>query len=197
MIGQDGCCDVATSMSRQGTDPDVHIPIYGPFFLHILAGVKTNFLASHLTEFNAIRHLAQTCGAVAASVNLIQMDMLTLLGVLLIFTPSTGMNVFVKNNVPDLTEMAEDISDAIVKLTPLALGAEQMNDAMFDQTELVNKALAWLIDTLIERLDDDMGTSGINLHTWDELPDYYNYVKGCGDMQRMAEYRQMMGSIIL
>lgn len=197
MIGVNGCGDVASSLQMQGTEPDVQIPIYGPFFLHLLAGEKTNFLASHITEFNAIRQMAVTCGAVAAAVNVIQMDMLTLLGVLLIYTPNTGMNAFVKNNVPDLLDLAEDISQAIIELTPLAIGADKMNSMMFNQTEMVSQALDWLINTLIDRLDDDMATNGIHLHRWDELPDYYNYVKGSGEMKEMAQYRQMMDAPVL
>ena len=197
MIGVDGCNDVATSLAKQGTDVDISIPIYGPFFLHLLAGKKTNFLTSHISEFNAVRQMAATCGAVAAAVNLLEADMLTLLGVLMIYTPNTGMNVFVKNNIPDLLDLTEELAKAVVSLTPLAVGADHMTNMTFAQTEVLSKALDWLINLLIERLDEDMATNGINLRTWNELPDYYNYLKESGEMEQMARYREMIQAAIL
>lgn len=197
MIGINGCGDVASSLQAQGTEPNISIPVYGPFFLHLLAGEKTNFLASHISEFNAIRQLAMSCGAVAAAINVLEMDLLTLIGVVMIYTPNTGMNMFVKNNIPDLVNLAEDISDALISLTPFGANPDILNNKMVNKIEIVSQALDWLINTLISRLEGDMGENGINLHRWDALPDYYNYIKQSGEMQEMAKYREMMGAPIL
>lgn len=197
MIGLDGCNDVATSMVMQGTDPDISIPVYGPFFCHLLAGERTNFLASNLPEFNAIRKLAINCGAVAASINLLEADILTLAGVLMIFTPNTGMNVFVKNNTPELVNLAEDLIEALIRLTPFADSAHMIAKSNIGGIELASKALEWLIELFIDKLNCDMENMKINLHNWDEIPEYYNYVINSGEMNRMAYYRNMMNAVIL
>lgn len=67
MVGTDGCSDVATSLVMQGVEPEISIPIYDIFFLKLMPGQKSTFLAESIPEFNAIRQLSVHCGAVAAS----------------------------------------------------------------------------------------------------------------------------------
>ena len=105
MIGTDGCMDVASSLGIQGIDPamqEISIPIYGPFFMKILIGQDSGFICDSIPEFTVVRQLNQNCGTVAIALNLMEMDILTLVGALLAFTPNTAMNCFLKLSAVDL-----------------------------------------------------------------------------------------------
>ena len=199
MIGTDGCMDVASSLGMQGVDQamqDISIPIYGPFFMKVLMGQDCGFICSTIQEFTAIRQLNQNCGTVAITLNLLEMDVLTLVGSLLTFTPDTGMNCFLKLSAIDLVNLSADMLNMIVDQTgvPLPPGVA---DGLVDITDVASDIIQSAFDILISSLNDDLDSNGITLREWNELPDFYYTVKESGEMQEMRAYRQSVGACIL
>lgn len=199
MIGTDGCMDVASSLGMQGVDQamqDISIPIYGPFFMKVLMGQDCGFICSTIQEFTAIRQLNKNCGTVAITLNLLEMDALTLVGSLLTFTPDTGMNCFLKLSAIDLVNLSADILNMIVDQTgvPLPPGVA---DGLVDITDVASDIIQSAFDILISSLNDDLDSNGITLREWNELPDFYYTVKESGEMQEMRAYRQSVGACIL
>lgn len=199
MIGTDGCMDVASSLGMQGVDQamqDISIPIYGPFFMKVLMGQDCGFICSSIQEFTAVRQLNQNCGTVAITLNLLEMDVLTLVGSLLTFTPDTGMNCFLKLSAIDLVNLSADMLNTIVDQTgvPLPPGVA---DGLVNITDVASDIIQSAFDTLISSLNNDLDNNGITLREWDELPDFYYTVKESGEMQEMRAYRQSVGACIL
>lgn len=199
MIGTDGCMDVASSLGMQGVDQtmqDISIPIYGPFFMKVLMGQDCGFICSTIQEFTAVRQLNQNCGTVAITLNLLEMDALTLVGSLLTFTPDTGMNCFLKLSAIDLVNLSADMLSMIVDQTgvPLPPGVA---DGLVDITDVASDIIQSAFDILISSLNDDLDNNGITLREWNELPDFYYTVKESGEMQEMRAYRQSVGACIL
>ena len=199
MIGTDGCMDVASSLGMQGVDQamqDISIPIYGPFFMKVLMGQDCGFICSTIQEFTAVRQLNQNCGTVAITLNLLEMDALTLVGSLLTFTPDTGMNCFLKLSAIDLVNLSADMLNMIVDQTgvPLPPGVA---DGLVDITDVASDIIQSAFDILISSLNDDLDSNGITLREWNELPDFYYTVKESGEMQEMRAYRQSVGACIL
>lgn len=199
MIGTDGCMDVASSLGMQGVDKamqDISIPIYGPFFMKVLMGQDCGFICSTIQEFTAVRQLNQNCGTVAITLNLLEMDALTLVGSLLTFTPDTGMNCFLKLSAIDLANLSADILNMIVDQTgvPLPPGVA---DGLVDITDVASDIIQSAFDILISSLNDDLDSNGITLREWNELPDFYYTVRESGEMQEMRAYRQSVGACIL
>lgn len=199
MIGTDGCMDVASSLGMQGVDQtmqDISIPIYGPFFMKVLMGQDCGFICSTIQEFTAVRQLNQNCGTVAITLNLLEMDVLTLVGSLLTFTPDTGMNCFLKLSAIDLVNLSADMLSMIVDQTgvPLPPGVA---DGLVNITDVASDIIQSAFDILISSLNDDLDSNGITLREWNELPDFYYTVKESGEMQEMRAYRQSVGACIL
>lgn len=199
MIGTDGCMDVASSLGMQGVDQamqDISIPIYGPFFMKVLMGQDCGFICSTIQEFTAVRQLNQNCGTVAITLNLLEMDVLTLVGSLLTFTPDTGMNCFLKLSAIDLVNLSADMLNMIVDQTgvPLPPGVA---DGLVDITDVASDIIQSAFDILIASLNDDLDSNGITLREWNELPEFYYTVKESGEMQEMRAYRQSVGACIL
>lgn len=198
MIGTDGCMDVASSMGMQGIDPsmvDISIPIYGPFFMKVLIGQDSGFICDSIPEFTALRQLNQNCGTVTVTLNLMEMDILTLVGALLTFTPDTGMNCFLKLSAVDLANMSAELLSSIAGATGIPL-PPGVTDGLVDITEVAGDILQAVFDMLIELLNNDFEQKGIELREWVELPDFYNMVKESGEMQEMRMYRQQMGAFV-
>ena len=191
MIGTNGCSDVATSLQMQGTESDISIPIYEIFYLHILPAEHSNFMASSIPEANAIRQLAISCGGVSCTINLLDMDILTLAGVLCIFTPDTGMNVFFKDNIPDLANMTEEIVGTLAEMVGIPVQAGNVT------MDIAVKAIDMLFNKLVDSMEQNLGNCGINLKRWEELPEYYEYLKNSGEMQEMHSYRDIVGAAIM
>ena len=198
MIGTDGCMDVASSLGIQGIDPamqEISIPIYGPFFMKILIGQDSGFICDSIPEFTVVRQLNQNCGTVAIALNLMEMDILTLVGALLTFTPNTGMNCFLKLSAVDLLNMTPDI----VKMIANAAGIP-IPDGVLNTTETVLDFAGELLDKLFEMLmdylDANLGSEGINLQEWDSLVDFYNDVLESGEMAQMRMYREQVGAFL-
>ena len=189
MIGQDGCSDVASSLAMQGCVVDIHIPIYEIFYLDIMFGDKCGFLASHLNEFTALRKLATDCGAVTVTINVLDLQILTLLGAVCIFTPNTGMSLFLKECITDLTSLTEDIAEQVVSLSGLPL-----NGLM--STDLLEDAIHVLFDKLVDLISDSCAVNGINVYHWEQLPEFYNEISMSGEMQEMHNFRAMVGAAV-
>lgn len=199
MIGTDGCMDVASSLGMQGVDQamqDISIPIYGPFFMKVLMGQDCGFICSTIQEFTAVRQLNQNCGTVAITLNLLEMDALTLVGSLLTFTPDTGMNCFLKLSAIDLVNLSADMLNMIVDQTGVSL-PPGVTDGLVDITDVASDIIQSAFDILISSLNDDLDSNGITLREWNELPDFYYTVKESGEMQEMRAYRQSVGACIL
>lgn len=198
MIGTDGCMDVATSMGMQGIDPsmaEISVPIYPPFYMKVLLGQNCGFICDTIPEYTAIKQLNESCGTVALSINLIEMDLLTLLGVLLTFTPSTGMNCFLKLSAIDLVNISVDLIPVIANATgiPLPPGFEE---GVVTSTDVIEDLLQKVFDMLIDVISKDMETKGITLRDWDELPEFYNMLRESEEMQEMRMFRQQMGAFL-
>ena len=199
MIGTDGCMDVASSLGMQGVDQamqDISIPIYGPFFMKVLMGQDCGFICSTIQEFTAVRQLNQNCGTVAITLNLLEMDVLTLVGSLLTFTPDTGMNCFLKLSAIDLVNLSADMLNMVVDQTGVSL-PPGVADGLVDITDVASDIIQSAFDILISSLNDDLDSNGITLREWNELPDFYYTVKESGEMQEMRAYRQSVGACIL
>lgn len=185
MVGVDGCSDVATSLAMQGTNQEISIPIFEIFYLKILPSANSQFIAGSIAEANVLRQLAGCCGGVSCTLNLLDMDILTLAGVLCICTPSTGMNVFFKDNIPDLADLAEDVIAQLAQMAgiPVNIGIGGVG------MDIAVQAIDFLFNKLVDCLENNLGSTGIAFRNWDELPDFYDTVCGTGDLGRMKQYR--------
>ena len=198
MIGTNGCMDVASSMGLQGIDPsmmDISIPVYGPFFMKVLMGQDCGFICESIPEFTAIRQLNQNCGTVTVTLNLLEMDVLTLVGALLTFTPDTGMNCFLKLSAIDLANMSAELLSSVASATGIPM-PPGVTDGLVDITEVAGDILQAVFNMLIELLNDDFERKGITLREWEELPDFYNMIRESGEMQEMRMYRQEVGAFM-
>ena len=183
------CVDVATGLGMQGINQEISIPVYEVFYIKIMPVEKARVLCSSIPEFTALRNLSSHCGAVAITINIGDIDFLTLMGAMCIFTPGTGFNIFFKNNIVDLVNATEDIVEMLLSLSGLNidLGMSTMN------IDIAAHALQILTDKLIEQLHDDFCDKGINVVDWSELPNLYNELKRTNEMNEMYRYRQANG----
>ena len=199
MIGQNGCMDVATSLGMQGIDnsmPEISIPIYGPFFLKILIGQNSAFICDNLQQVSALQHLNQSCGTVAVTINLCEMDILTLVGGVLTFTPNTGMNCFLRLCAVDIVNIAQDLLPILAEAAGIPI-PDGLLDGVGNYEEFLTEVLQKLFDILVEHIDNDMGSNGINVRELDELWNFFMEVKESGEMIEMQQYRSAMGAFIL
>lgn len=198
MIGTNGCMDVASSLGMQGIDSamqEINIPIYPPFNMKILIGQDCGFVCDSIQEFTVIKNLNENCGTVTITLNLLEMDILTLVGALLTYTPNTGMNCFMKLSAIDLINMTPDIIQMIAKAAgiPIPDGALNGAEKMLD---FAGEILDKLFEMLVDYLDDSLGSKGINLQEWDNLADFYNEVLESGEMEQMRMYREQVGAFL-
>lgn len=192
MVGENGCADVATSLAMQGAETDISIPIYEVFYLKILFGEGASFLCNSIGEFNALRQLSTHCGAVAATINVLDQDFLTLAGIECVATPNYGMNVFFKLGGP-----AIDMIDSGMLSQLSGLAGIPLPDTAFDIGEVAAHLLGVLQNMLVDTLDDNLSSYGIEVHDWEELPAFYQELKASGEMAELSHYRAMMGGAIL
>ena len=186
MVDMDTCVDPATSLRNMGTDLDLNlsIPIYEIFYLKLLPGGDTGFLCDNIIEYNMLRKLCVQCGAVACCINLLDMDILTLFGLLCVCTPNTGFTVFYKNNVPAITEMTEEIAEQLCELAGIPY------DPNYGALDFANQALDFLINKCMENVNDDLQSKGINIMPWDDIPEFTEQVTQTGEAHRMYMYRK-------
>lgn len=191
-IANGTCSDVATSLVLQGCTPDIDIPIYGVLNLHIESGANAGKAASSVQEYNALRRLAISCGAVTASINIEGIPILTLANALLLFTPSCGMVVFLKALEIDESSIEMEMVSIILEAAGIPI-PEFIEQAVY----LVSDAITLVFNKMIEFIQEDLAEFGITLYPWEELPDYYNTLKESGEMNIMLQNRQMSGAATL
>lgn len=184
LIGINGCMDTATSLFLQGTVPDISIPIYEIFNLKVLSAQNSNFIADNMAEYNALRVLSESCGGVLITINVLNIDMLTLLEGLCIYTPSTGMSVFIKSRQIPVENIGFDILQNISNLLGVEIPSPDVINISF-----IENIIQELINRLINTLQSDLNYSGIALRSWDELEDFYTSINLCGDIKQMHMYR--------
>jgi hypothetical protein len=183
----------------QGVDPsmgDISIPVYGPVYLKILVGQDSGFICSSIQEFMALKQLNENCGTVAITLNLMEMDILTLVGSVLTFTPNTGMNFFMKLSAVDLLDVSSDVITMIADASGIPM-PEAVTSGLSDITEFAGDILQAVFDKLVDYLDDSLGSKGIAIREWEELPVFFNEVKASGEMAQMRQYRQQFGAMIM
>ena len=161
--------------------------------MKILIGQDCGFICGSIPEFAAVRQLNQNCGTVAVALNLMEMDILTLVGALLTFTPDTGMNCFLKLSAIDLANMSAELLSAIANATGIPL-PDGVTEGLVDIVEVAGEILQAVFDMLINVLSADLDEKGITLREWEELPDFYNTIRESGEMQEMRMYRQEIGA---
>lgn len=199
MIGQNGCMDVASSLGLQGIDssmPEISIPIYGPFFMKILMGQNAGFICSHIEEASALQQLSKNCGTVAVTLNICEMDILTLIGAVLSFTPNTGMNCFLNLTAVDLMNITADMVPLIAEAAGVPV-PDAIIDGLEDYEEFLTDILNGLFDMLVNKIDEDMSANGIAVHSFEDLFALYQEVKESGELMEMRRYREAIGAFVL
>lgn len=191
------CLDVATSMGLLGANTAMEIPIYEVFYLKIAAGESVQFLCSEEEEFYMIRQLAESCGAVACAVNIIGCDTLTIAGVMLISTPNTGMNLFIKLGEIVTGDISEQGMAIISEITHIPLPKVRMPGmGVGMNTKMLQQAIPVLMDELVENMNEELSEYGITVRQWEELPELYWTVRNTGEMANMHQHRQMFGGVV-
>lgn len=193
MVDMDTCVDPATSLRNMGTnlDLDVSIPIYEIFYLKILKGGDTGFLCDNIMEYNMLRKLCVQCGAISCCINLLDMDILTIFGIMCVCTPNTGMTVFYKNNVPALVDMTEEIAEQLADLAGIPF------DPNYGALELGSEILNVLIERCMEKVDEDLNDKGIQCLPWEKIPEFVETVTQSGEAHQMYMYRKRSNAQIL
>ena len=187
MIGQDGCIDVATSLAMQNIDIDVDIPIYEVFHLKILAGEESGEVCESADFYEIIRHLSEACGGVTFSINLIGLNLLTIAAAYCVFTPNTGMNVFIWFNKFMLDYADMESTQKILSLTNLPIS---MNNFL-QSGDAQQEAMQRIANRLIDSLNEDLQQFNITLRTSDEIYEYYNLLLETGELAEMQSLRDI------
>lgn len=180
--------DVASQLIGQGAEPDISIPIYGVFFLKLQTGEHCRELADDIRQYTEVRKLCRYCGAVCVKINVGDIDLLTLLGAMCVFTPRTGMHVFARLGGPAI----DALQDGDIQMLVEAAGIP-IPEGVFNMQEIAVQALQTLFDMLISLMQENLQQSNIALHTWDEFHEYYMEVLQSGEMKEMAKMRAMLG----
>lgn len=188
-----GIFDLQSALGSQGVNlqEGYSIPIYEIFYLKIAPKADAGILSASLEEYNVLSQLNRACGTICCTLNLFEMDLLTLLGAVCCYIPSSlqnaGMYVFVKDNIPDLVNITEDIAVQILNLSGLNiedLGGTTMN------LEIAAQALDIVIKMLISALDRDLSSKGIRVFQWQILANFLDELQASGDYQQMLAYRK-------
>lgn len=187
--GSEGVPDVATSLANQNVCGDISIPVFEGVYLKIIPNGNIGFLCSSLREAGILQNLGRVCGTVGIALNVLDIDLLTLMGCVCAYTPRSGAHVFFKNNIPDLTHLTEEVAGdlaglAAIPFDPIGVGPEFILD-------IANQALEILFNKLVGVLETDFSTCGINMHTWDELSEFYAELVNTGEMEWMRKVRRV------
>lgn len=183
-IMEGSATDVAQQLGIQGADINMSIPIYEIFFIKIQSGDDCRELAQNIREYQAIRKLCKCAGAVQLKLNVCDLDILTLMGLLCIYTPSTGMHVFAKLGGPALDMITEGEAQALIQAAGLPLP-----DFMRDLPAIAMQALDIVFNMAIDMLSNNLADYNINLHQWEDFADYFNQVQQSGELNQMARFR--------
>lgn len=197
MIGTNGCMDVASSLGLQGIDKSmgsICIPVYGPFFMKILIGQDCGFICNSIQEFTVVKQLSENCGTATITLNLLEMDILTLAGAVLSYTPNTGMNCFVKKSVVDIAQLTDDLLSTIVHDVGIHISPTSGVVSLLSMADGIIEAA---FNKLLDLVNGDFGSKGIAVRPWEELPELYRTVRESGEMQEMRAYRERTGAFVL
>ena len=192
MIDNTNCFDVATSLFIQGITPDmdISIPIYDIFFLNVLTRDRVGFVANSMGELSALAELTRRCGAVIATINIGGIDTLSLIGALLVSTPNTGLNIFIKFNKIEVNEEVMSLLDVVTDSLGITIPEEAIDIAHDFLCDIIQQSF----DSVTELLQDDMDMNGINICHWHELPSYFNEIKRSGEMLELYTMRSQLGA---
>lgn len=189
LCGTDGVPDVATSMANQNILSDLSVPIFEGVYLKIIPNGDLSFLCSTLQEASLLQHLGRSCGTVGIAINVLDMDILTLIGCVCTFTPRTGANVFFKNNIPDLVNLTEDIVEELASLANLPFDPMICMQGKEYLLELASNAINIIFEKLVDILERDFANKGVNIHHWEELDDFHNELMQTGELRWMQRIR--------
>lgn len=189
LIGQDGCLDPATSLVMQGIDTSMSglsFPLIEPVYVKLLFGQDSQFMCNSMQELAILNKLRQSCGTVTAALNILDIEQLTIAGMLFTSTPNSGINVFMKLTAFDIVNMPIELLDNISDITGIPIPGTGL---MENFTGIAEKLVDGLIDKVIDILNDKFTSNRINLRDWDELPDFYDWLVNSGEMREMHKYR--------
>lgn len=189
LCGTEGVPDVSTSLARQDIMGEISVPIFEGVYLKIIPNGDLGFLCSTLQEVGVIQYLGRACGTVGIALNILDLDILTVLGCICTFTPRTGANIFFKNNIPDITQLAEDITGDLAALVGLPFDPV-LGGGKGYLLDIANKAIDILFNRLIETLEDDLGSKGIGIHKWNEIPIFKQELVQTGELLWMNRIRR-------
>lgn len=195
MIGNGNCGDVATSMDAQGLLSEQSIPIYEVFYLRLLLGDSLQLLVDNQQEFDMLKQLIVGCGAVGAAINIMGYDELTLLGIMAIYTPNTGMSIFVRPGRGDYGSASAEAVKGMLGLTGSIACPTPVpfKGPLEDMEDTLNMAQ----DMLLERINDSLDRYGIQIYHWEELPNLFYTIKDSGELSDMYQFRKISGASIL
>ncbi len=188
-----GIFDLQTALKSQGMDlqEGFEIPIYDIAYLKLAPDCNPGIICSNMSEYTALDKLQKACGVVSCSINLFKLDILTLLGIVCCYIPSGcangGMYLFVKNNVPDLVNITEDIAVAILNLSGAKLedlGASTMT------IDVASKALDIVINLLIKMLNTNMSEFGVAVYEFNQIETFIQQLINSGDYIKMYNHRK-------
>lgn len=188
LCGTEGVPDVATSLAGQNIYGDISIPIFEGVYLKILPNSNLGFLCDNLQEAGVLQHLGKSCGTVGITLNILDMDILTLMGCVCAFTPRTGANVFFKNNVPDVLQLSEDIIENLAGLSHLPFDPLGGGGSAY-LIDIASKSIDIIFDKLIDMLETDFKSHGIGIHEWEKLPEFRNELIQTGELRWMQRIR--------
>lgn len=178
------------------------LPIYEIFYLKVSSvnSLGNTGIADSIQEFSILRELGITCGGVCASINILDMDILTLVNIMLIATPNSGFNIFIKPRSMNLVGMAPDVIKTVADLACIPIPDGILDvvcstiEAYADFAEQVQNII---FDKLIDMIDNNCAAMNVNVGTWDDLCEYYMRLKESGEMQQMQHIRAMTGGMVI
>ena len=203
-IGQKGCSDVATSLQMQGLldigSRDFKIPIYEIAYIKILPDRHCSYICSSMQEYSLVKMLAKYCGTVSIALNILDMDLLTLIGMVAAFTPKTGANFFIKSNLSNLINNTEALAQMMTNqegienaLMILQMGLPGTGNIVGAASEILDR----IFNMLVENISNDCKNSHINIYPFEKLPEYYNELKQTGELYEMGRLRELSGAITI
>lgn len=201
LIQSGNAIDVASSVLGQGCVPDISIPIYEIFYLKLssINHIRHTGMIESIQEYSILREIGLACGGVCASINLLDMDILTLVNTLLVYTPNFGFNIFIKRAQSNMTELAPELIQELAGMAgiPVPDGLISASYAsMQAYMEFANGIQNTLFDKLVDEIDNNCASANINIATWDKLYNFYIDLRNSGEMGYMQTLRASNGGSV-
>ena len=200
-IQENGCPDIASSLASQGVDlnEDISIPIFEGVYLKIMNGSKAGFLCNSIAEFQTLRSLSKSIGCVAFTINIAEMDLLSLFGLLATYTPQTGGIVFYKNNIPEIQALTEDMVMGLITATGLPIPedvARMMVGSACGPGVMpapVQEVLDKVVERIFNKLMEDLSSKDLQFVEWERIPELKEQLRRTGEDREMYQMRAMQG----